>query len=510
MMKRGLQFLTHRAVTVSMSILIQILVLMWVIMNFKGYFASFYAVMSLFSAVVVIIIVNGKSNPAYKIAWVIPIMLVPIFGGLFYWIFGGNSLTKKDKEKMKIIEVKSKKYADQSPEALNKIGRINPSALAQATYIHEYAYSPPYEDTDATYYGIGETLYEAMIEALLEAKKYIFMEYFIIEEGEMWNRILEILEEKVKEGVDVRLIYDDIGCILTLPKKYDKKLREKGIKVSVFNPFLPKMSSHFNNRDHRKIMVVDGQIGFTGGANLADEYINLYEKHGHWKDSGVRLIGPAVYSLTVMFLSLWDYINGTDEVYLAYKPNYKKALGVTGFVQPFTDNPLDNEPVGETIYLNLIYKATKYVYIKTPYLIIDNEMMMALCSAAKSGIDVRIITPGVPDKWAVHATTRSYYETLLTAGVKIYEYTPGFIHEKTFVVDDLFGVVGTVNLDYRSLYLHFECGVWLFMTPCIDVMKADFLGMLDTCQCITLEMCRGVKWPKRFGRAILRIFAPLM
>lgn len=509
-MRRLIRILTHRVVTVSFAIFIQILVLMAIIINFNGYFASFYGIMAFFSAIVVIVIVNGKSNPAYKVAWVIPIVLVPIFGGIFYFIFGGSSLTKKDKAKMKIIESKSKHYASKNPDVLEEISRQNPAAAVQSRYIQEFAYSPPYQNANTTYYPIGESLYAAMLEELKKAEKYIFMEYFIIEEGVMWNSILDILEEKVSQGVDVRLIYDDIGCILTLPKHYHKTLNEKGIKTLVFNPFLPKMSSRFNNRDHRKITVIDGLVGFTGGANLADEYINLYEKHGHWKDSGVKIEGEAVFSMTVMFLSLWDYINGSDEPYLAFKPNYRKVSHADGFVQPFTDNPLDHEPVGETIYLNMIYKAERYVYIKTPYLIIDNEMSMALCSAAKAGIDVRIITPGVPDKWYVHATTRSYYETLLSAGVKIYEYTPGFIHEKTFVVDDCLGVVGTVNLDYRSLYLHFECGVWLFKTKCIDEMKSDFITLLNQCEPMTLEKCKAVKWPIRLGRAVLKIFAPLM
>lgn len=508
-MGKFINLLTHRAVTVSFAILIQLAVLVVIITFFNGSFASFYGGMAFFSAVVVIRIVNSKSNPAYKIAWIIPIMLVPIFGVIFYWIFGGGSLTKKDKEKMKIIEDKSKQYAEKSPSVMMEIDALNPSAAAQARYIQEYAYSPPYANTKTTYYGLGEEMFAAMLDALKSAEKYIFMEYFIVEEGEMWDSILDILVEKAKAGVDVRMIYDDIGCIMTLPRKYDQKLRALGIKTSVFNPFLPRMSSRFNNRDHRKITVVDGLVGFTGGCNLADEYINAYEKYGHWKDSAVKLEGEAVFSLSVMFLSLWDYINGTDEPYLAFKPAYP-AVESPGFVQPFTDNPLDDEPVGASIYLNMIYRASRYVYIKTPYLIIDNEMTLALCTAAKSGIDVRIITPGIADKWYAHATTRSYYEKLIESGVKIYEYTPGFIHEKAFVVDDCYGVIGTVNLDYRSLYLHFECGVWLYNASCIADMKDDFVTMLASCKNITLESCRSVQWPRRLGRAVLRIFAPLM
>lgn len=508
-MKKIFQFLTHRVVTVSVAIVLQLMVLILIMSRFNAFFTSFYSIMLLVSGLAVIWIVNGKSNPAYKIAWIIPILLVPIFGGIFYGIFGNNRLSKRDKKKMRRIETKSKASTPPQPKAMANLKALDQNAYVQSHYISEFAYSPAYENTESTYYPLGEDMFEAMKSALKSAEKYIFMEYFIIEEGLMWQGILDILEEKAKAGVDVRLIYDDIGCIFTLPKHYHKRLEAKGIKVGVFNPFLPMMSSRFNNRDHRKITVIDGIIGFTGGCNLADEYINAYEKYGHWKDSAVKIEGEAVWSLAVMFLSLWDYIKNTDEPIEPFVPVSPKRAS-DGFVQPFTDNPLDNEPVGASIYLNLIHKAQNYVYIKSPYLIIDNELFTALSIAAKSGIDVRIMTPGIPDKWYVHATTRSYYEMLLESGVKIYEYLPGFIHEKTFVVDDIYGVVGTVNLDYRSLYLHFECGVWLFRTKSILAMKADFLKLLRHCEVITLEKCRSVHWLRRFGRAILRVFAPLM
>ena len=251
-----------------------------------------------------------------------------------------------------------------------------------------------------------------MVEELKKAKKYIFLEYFIIQEGKMWNTILDILKEKADEGVDVRVIYDDMGCIMTLPTGYDKKLREMGIKCSIFNPFVPILSSKFNTRDHRKICVIDGNVGFTGGVNLADEYINAYEKHGHWKDTAIILKGEAVFSLTAMFLSMWDYLNRMEEDYSKYYPT-EWDPNAQGFVQPFTDNPLDDEAVGETVYLNLINKAKRYVYITTPYLILDSEMTTALSVAAKNGVDVRIITPHVPDKLYVHAVSRAYYEMLV-------------------------------------------------------------------------------------------------
>jgi cardiolipin synthase len=328
----------------------------------------------------------------------------------------------------------------------------------------------------------------------------------------MWNTILDILVKKVKQGVDVRVIFDDMGCIMVLPYRYDKKLEAMGIKCCVFNTFIPILSSKLNNRDHRKIVVIDGNCGFTGGINLADEYINAYEKHGHWKDTAIMIKGPAVWSLTVMFLTMWDYLRGTDEDYVKYRPsgNLKEELADNGYVQPFTDNPFDDEQISETVYLNLINKAKRYVYINTPYLIIDNEMMGALTSAAKSGVDVRIVTPHIPDKWYVHVVTRANYDVLVESGVKIYEYTPGFMHAKSFVADDEYGVIGTINLDYRSLYLHFECGIWLYKTNSIAQMKEDYMKTLQVSKEITLEECYDVSLYCKLLRGILRIFAPLM
>ena len=274
---------------------------------------------------------------------------------------------------------------------------------------------------------------------------------------------------------------------------------------------MPILSSRFNTRDHRKICVIDGNVGFTGGINLADEYINAYEKHGHWKDTSILLKGEAVFNLTVMFLSMWDYLDGTTGKtdYSRYYPTVWDE-NAKGYVQPFADNPLDDEAVGETVYLNLINKAKRYVYITTPYLILSSEMFTALTSAAKCGVDVRIITPHVPDKWYVHAVSRSHYQPLIEAGVKIYEYTPGFIHAKTFVVDDDYAVVGTINLDYRSLYLHFECAVWMYQTPSVAQVRDDFFKTQQISQEITLEECRSLSFPRRLGRSVLRVFAPLM
>jgi cardiolipin synthase len=508
MFRKVLRFLTQRVVITALFIVIQAVLLIDIIWKLNNYFVYFYAASVLLSLLMLLAIINGKSNPAYKIAWLIPILLMPVFGGLFYIVFGSNHTGRYIREKMRQI-------GDEMTEPLKQanmesgIEKMPLDVVNQSRYISQWAYSPPYRNTTTEYLPMGEIKFERMVEELKKAKQYIFLEYFIIQEGKMWNTILDILKEKVKEGVDVRLIYDDMGCIMTLPTGYDKKLREMGIKCSIFNPFVPILSSKFNTRDHRKICVIDGNVGFTGGINLADEYINEYEKHGHWKDTAIMLKGEAVFSLTAMFLSMWDYLNEVEDDYSKYYPT-EWDTNAQGFVQPFTDNPLDDEAVGETVYLNLINKAKKYVYITTPYLILDSEMTTALSAAAKSGVDVRIITPHVPDKWYVHAVSRAYYEMLVEAGVKIYEYTPGFVHAKTFVVDDEYAVVGTINLDYRSLYLHFECAVWMYQTTSVAEVRDDFFKTQNMSQEITLEQCRNVSFLRRLGRSLLRVFAPLM
>jgi cardiolipin synthase len=322
--------------------------------------------------------------------------------------------------------------------------------------------------------------------------------------------VLEVLGERAACGVDVRVIYDDLGCFLTLPNGYSKRLRSLGIRCAVFNPFRPFLTSVQNNRDHRKIAVIDGEIALTGGINLADEYINARERFGHWKDSAVMLRGDGAWSFTVMFLQMWSYLTKTDEDFSSYLPSTRHRAPVTeGTVQPYADSPMDKENVGEHIYLRIIEAAQEYLYITTPYLMVDDGMMSALKLSAKSGVDVRIITPEIPDKKTVHFTTRSYYRPLIRAGVKIYEYKNGFIHAKTFVSDDAVATVGTVNLDYRSLYLHFECGTCLYRTSAVADVKADYLNTLEQCREITEADCRTNVFVS-FLRSICRIFAPLM
>ena len=509
-MKKILKILFHRVFFVGVSLFIQLLILIMMISRFNDFFVYFYGVNIFLSLIAILYIINDRSNPGYKIAWLIPILLFPIFGGLIYLMFGRNKLNNKEKKKMYQVMHEMQQNLEKSQSTIHKIRSLN--AKNQANYIEHFAMCPLYDHTYTEYFPIGEKYYERFLEELNKAKYYIFLEYFIIEEGKMWNSILDILIQKVKEGVDVRIIYDDLGCIMTLPYKYNKTLESYGIKCSVFNPFVPILSTKLNNRDHRKIAVIDGYIGFTGGINLADEYINCRMKYGHWKDNGILLKGEAVWSLTVMFLSMWDYINGQREKFDRYKPalHQEEHFIGTGFVQPYADSPLDYEAVGESIYLNLINKAKKYIYITTPYLILDNEMITALVLASKNGIDVKIITPFIPDKKLVNELTKAYYDVLMESGIEIYEYLPGFIHAKTFLVDDQYATVGSVNLDYRSLYLHFECGVWLYQTDCIVDIKKDFRDTLDQCKRITSRESKKIDGIRRLKRAVLRVIAPLL
>jgi len=506
------KILFSRIFFIGILILLQILALIIVVWKFSSYFVYFYAICLLLSIVAVFHILVSNTNPVYKIAWIVPILLFPIFGGLFYLLCGGHKLSKRSRMKMHQIDEQMKTFLAQDEAILQAMAADDKSAANQARYILNSSHCPIYQNTTSVYLPTGEIMFERLIEELKNAKRYIFLEYFIIDKGIMWDTILDILVEKVKQGVDVRLIYDDVGCIFNLPHDYDKQLRKMGIKCCVFNPFKPVLSLHLNHRDHRKMAIIDGVIAFTGGINLADEYNNAYERFGYWKDSAIMIKGEAVWTFTVMFLTLWNYIEKSEEDYNQFRPEVTSCLPQesAGYVQPFGDSPLDDEPVGETVYLNLISKAKDYIYITTPYLILDNKMTNALITAAKQNIDVRIATPHIPDKWYVHCVTRANYDLLVENGVKIYEYTPGFLHAKSFIVDDKYAVVGSINLDYRSLYLHFECGVWLYKTDSVLQIKKDFMNILEQCQQITLEDCRSVEWYRRLGRLMLSVFAPLL
>lgn len=468
--------------------------------------------LTLMSLCVALYIIGKQGDPNAKLTWVFLILLTPLFGGLFYLLcsfqrstqYVGHLLSTRSTALRPLFSLPNSTSGDPAPE----LAGLRAPLLR---YIHACGY-PAYDDTQSEYLSPGQAFHARLLTELEKAEKYIFLEFFIIEEGEMWNPVLAILERKVKEGVLVRILYDDVGCFLTLPVDYDKILEGKGIHCRKFHPFRPFLSLLQNQRDHRKIVVIDGKVAFTGGINLADEYINAYEKHGYWQDAGLLVRGKAAWSFTLAFLQLWDYHEEIDlqavRMLYPWQDGPCQIIG-SGLVQPYADTPMDKELTAQSAYLRIIQYAQKYVYIATPYLIIDNTIMNALCLAAKSGVDVRIITPHVPDKPLVHRVSRSYYAELINAGVRIYEFTPGFMHAKVFVSDDTMACVGSVNLDYRSLYQHFECGCLLYGCDSIADIKADYLAILQKCRQVIPAECRE-DYLKRLQDLILRLFSPLM
>ena len=493
-------------------LVLQFLLVFSLVWWMSQYAVFFYFLLVLLSLAMVLWVLGKSDNPSYKLAWIIAILILPVFGGVLYLMFGTNSVSHRLKRRMNQIIEEAAPHLEQNPQVTAELKALDGDVFGQSKYILNTASYPMYQKTTMEYYPLGEAKWIRLLEELEKAEHYIFMEYFILEDGIMWSSVLEILEQKAAEGLDVRVMYDDVGSLNTLPTHYDRQLEAKGIKAVVFNPFRAYLSVKLNNRDHRKIVVIDGHTGFTGGINLADEYINAYEKHGHWKDTAVMLKGEAVWNLTLMFLQLWNFSRPTDADYSCYMPHvyHPEEFESDGFVQPYGSTPLDPEPVGENVYMNIINKAEKYVYIATPYLIVDHELITALSLAAKSGVDVRIITPHIPDKWYVHLLTQSYYKELLLAGVKIYEYTPGFIHAKMFVSDDKVATVGTINMDYRSLYLHFECGVFMYRNRIVAEVYDDCIKTMEKSEQITLQKTKEISVIKRIVRSILRIFAPLM
>lgn len=511
-MKKVLKVIFSRIVIMAVLMIIQIAILLLLILKLRAAFLFLYSLFGMLSLIVVFFITSQRSNPSHKLAWVIPIMIFPVFGGLLYIILRTNGTSKKFRKRINSIYERMLLLMKQNKEIIDELDIQDRCVANQSHYISNASGFPIYKNVETEYFSSGEEFFVSFIEELKKANDFIFIETFIIREGLMWNTILSILEEKARQGVDIRVMYDDAGCLTTLPNKYYEKLRTKGIKCYAFNPFTPLLEIRMNHRDHRKIIVIDGHTAYTGGINLADEYINAYEKYGHWKDAAILVKGEAVWSMTLMFLHLWEYLSKTQEDYLRFKPSESsfEDIIMEGYVQPYGDSPLDNESVGEYTYINMIGRAKKYVYIYTPYLVLDYEMTTTLILAAKSGVDVRIVTPHIPDKWYVFLVTQSYYEILIDAGVKIYEYTPGFLHSKAFVCDDVLGTVGSINLDYRSLYFHFECGVWLYKTKSVKKIKDDFDATFSHCHQITLEECKNIKLLKRIMRGFFRIFAPLM
>ena len=461
------------------------------------------------SLLIILYLVRKDENSAYKVGWIALIGLLPLLGGALYLAFGNKRPSRRLRSKMQAVEQAHRADRAQQP---GQTAGLYDENRGVSRYLTQYGCYPAWQNTTARYFPCGEAMYPTLLADLEKAEKSIFLEFFIVSQGKMWQGVEDILRRKAAQGVDVRLIYDDFGSLLGLPKDFVVRMERAHIRCIPFNPVVPLLSLVMNHRDHRKIVVIDGKVAYTGGINLADEYINKKSRFGHWKDTGIMLKGEAVWNLTLMFLQTWLMLTGEKDDYSSYSPEKYQDMAFfsDGYIQPYGDTPVDNEIVGENIYLNMINKAKHYVYITTPYLIIDNEMVTALTLAAKSGIDVRIITPGIPDKKLVYLVTQSYYYQLIEAGVRIFQYTPGFIHAKTVVVDDKVATVGTINFDYRSLYLHFECGVWMFNCSSIYEIKEDYMDTLAKCDEVTKEKIRETSRLKLFGQSLLRLVAPLM
>lgn len=460
----------------------------------------------------VLYIIYKHQNPAYKIAWIVLIMFFPIPGILLYILFGNTKLSNSIQKRIDNIDEKTRILLPKSDESFEEIKKTNKLKYNQVQYLNKTTGFPILKNCGVKYLNIGELYFKEMMEDIRKAEHYILIEYFIISESKMWTELFELLKEKVKQNVKVYLMTDEIGSILKVPKNFRKTLREAGIEYSIFNPINPIISSYINYRDHRKITVIDGIVAYTGGINIGDEYINEVSKLGHWKDTGVKVAGEAVFSYTVMFLRMWNLSKPKKQLDYNYFLNYKKDKHTNqeGYVMPYCDGPNNQSNPAENTYIQMINTAKDYIYITTPYLIIDSEMVTALINSAKSGVDVRIITPYIADKWFVHLVTRSFYDVLMESGVKIYEYKPGFIHSKIFVCDDEVATVGTINLDFRSLYFHYECGLWMFKTGEELKIKEDYLNVQEKSIQIDLEKWKKRGFMKRILEAILKAFAPMM
>lgn len=506
-MKKLIKVVKSRFFLAAFCIILVFAELMTVYLLLYKYFLPITILAKPFYFGVFLYIINKDENIEFKLPWIIIILLLPIAGSFMYILLASNGYSKKEQQKFKNHLEICKDY--DSDDKINLLQ--NDEAKLQARYLCASNEVGIYNKSTVTYYKIGEEFNCALLEELARAKNYIFMEYFIVEEGIMFNAILDILKKKAQAGVEVYFMYDDFGCMTTLPEKYYKELASCKIHAIPSIKLNPQFSNIYNNRDHRKITVIDGKIGFTGGINLADEYINEIDKHGHWKDTAVKIEGEAVKNLTKLFLGVWNFQNKEQLDYAKYlNVNFEKFES-NGVVIPYGDGPslFYGESVGKNVYLNMINMAKKYIYITTPYLICDNELLNALRLASKRGIDVRIITPHIPDKKYVFLMTRSNYYNLIKDGVRIYEYKDGFIHAKEFVCDDVFATCGTINLDYRSLTHHFECGVWMYNMKCIKDMKKDIIETFEKSIEMDLKKSKLKGWRKLLAE-FLKVFTPLM
>ena len=500
--------LFNRAVAIVLTILIELILFLLIVTYLADKAVWIEGIMRLAGFLIAVYIASTSEHLSFDILWIMLVLLFPVAGTAFYLLAGSTLLTSKTTRAIVASTDDAKKYYVQDEAVYQKAIEAYPYRHGSLHYIARKAGFPIYPNRSYDYYPLGEDGFPTMLEELKSAREFIFLEYFIIEEGVMWDSIHAILKEKAEQGVDVRVLYDDVGSMNTLSVHYASTLEKEGIKAVTFNRINPILSMIMNHRDHRKIMVIDGKTAFSGGINLADEYINAKVKYGQWKDNMIRVKGEAVWSFTVMFLTHWNAFRKDDPDFTVFKRD--NTLDHTdGYVAPYGETPLDNKITAQDIYINMINTSQKYCWIMTPYLIIDNEMVNALILAASRGVDVRIITPGIPDKKMIFSVTRSFYKPLVDGGVKIGEYTPGFVHAKVFVSDDEVATVGTINLDYRSLYLHFENGTYLCGCSTVKDIKRDYTESWQKCHEVHLEELKPNAF-KAFLLTFVKLFASQM
>ena len=511
--RRNVQRLIYgRTIIIILLLLLQCFMFASSIFWLKEYSAAIYAALEFIAVLTVIVVMNRRENPMFKLAWIIAILSMPVFGTILYIYVQNQFGFKMITWRVKVLNLEVKPFLKQNREYLKSLNQENQQVYGLSKYVSYSCGHPAYQHSEVTYFPSGEDKYKKLLHELKKAKKFIFMEYFIIREGKMLNPILDILKQKVKEGVEVRFMYDGLCTFTEVPASYPKKLEAMGIKCKVFAPIRPVLSSIQNNRDHRKIVVIDGKVAFTGGINLADEYINEWNRFGHWKDTAIMIHGEAVKSFTLMFMTMWNIQDRISENYEKYivPDRYFSSIRTQGYVIPYGDCPFDDYYVAKHIYLDILNTATKYVHIMTPYLILDNETIEALGFAARRGVEVIILLPHIPDKKYAFWLAKSYYEELLIGGTQIFEYTPGFVHAKVMISDDEKAVVGSSNLDFRSFYLHYECGAFMYRSPAIADIEADFEETLSKSQrVLETDIKNEPLYVKALG-SILRLMAPLM
>lgn len=507
--QREINYIPVRYIVAVFITLFEVLAVIGIVVALCYYVPYFYVAAWVTEIFCVIRIIASDDNPDYKVPWLLFVLIVPIAGFMLYFMFYSRKLQKKYIKRLN--NLKSHSYKKDDSELFERLREENATAAAQARMLCSIAEAQLFSNTKQEYFPLGEDMHKRMLKDLEMAEKFVYMEYFIIEEGKFWNSILDILKQKAAAGIEVKVLYDDIGCMMTLPGDYHKTLKSYGIEATPFSRLRGNADSEFNNRSHRKILVIDGKVGYTGGVNIADEYINEVVKFGHWKDTGIRLEGEAVWDLTRLFFV--DFGINSKKLSEVRGDLYPVQADICehGYMIPFGDgpHPIYKRRVGKSVIQNMLCGATRYAWMTSPYLIIDNDLCTDLENAALRGVDVRIIVPHIPDKKLVFGMTRSFYQRLMAAGVKIYEYEPGFVHAKSYLADDTYAMIGTINLDYRSLVHHFENGVWMYKCDAIKSLKADMDDMFTKCIEVTPAMLK-TNLLQRFIRAVVRILAPML